>query len=94
MCPFAGTLAPPFGGEAGGDEAGRFPGLPSWLDLDIIVPVVATVIVVCVGVLVVCVAITRRKRPMIPPGPHFCAAMRHSALELNIANFAFFAFLH
>ncbi len=44
--------------------------MPSWLDLDIIVPVVATVIVVCVGVLVVCVAITRRKQqPMMPPGP-------------------------
>lgn len=45
-----------------------FPGLPEWLDLDVIVPVVATVIVICVGILVVCVALTRRKHP--PPLMH------------------------
>ena len=33
--------------------------------MDIIVPVTATVVVICVGVLVVCVALTRRKPP--PP---------------------------
>jgi len=58
------TLGKPFGGgphDAEGKLAGL--GLPSWLDLDIIVPVSATVIVVCVGILVVCVAMSRRKAP-------------------------------
>ena len=61
---FTGTLAPPFGKDPKTKKAG-FPGLPEWLDLDIIVPVTATVVVICVGVLVVCVALTRRKPP--PP---------------------------
>jgi len=69
---FAGTIAPPFGGKANSDDgnaSSRFPGLPDWLDLDVIVPVVATVIVVCVGILVVCVAITRKRQPpLMPPG--------------------------
>ena len=67
---FQGTIAPPFGKETTKVAEAGFPGLPSWLDLNIIVPVVATVIVICVGVLVVCVAVTRRKQhqPMMPPG--------------------------
>ena len=53
----------------GNDNSGnRFPGLPTWLDLDIVVPVGATIVVICVGVLVVCVAITRRKQPQMTPG--------------------------
>ncbi len=70
----SGTIAPPFGKESEADgglggSGGAFPGLPSWLDLDVVVPVVATVIVICVGVLVVCVAVTRKKHhPMMPPG--------------------------
>ena len=44
-------------------------GLPEWFDLNIIVPVSMTVIVVCVGILVVCVAVSKRKAPpMMNPG--------------------------
>lgn len=70
MISFSDTIAPPFGTESkDGEGQGRFPGLPSWVDLNIIVPVVATIIVICVGILVVCVALTRRKhQPMMPPG--------------------------
>merc|ERR1719336_3226624 len=59
-----GTLAPPFGGNVNNAETkSSFPGLPEWIDLNIIVPVSATIIVVCVGILVVCVALSRRKTP-------------------------------
>ena len=44
------------------------PWLPTWLDLEIIVPVGATIVVLCVGVLVICVALTRRKQPQMTPG--------------------------
>ena len=62
------------GGDKGGDlregsgGSGGIPGLPKWLNLDVVVPVTATVIVVCVGILVVCVAVTRRKQPQMTPG--------------------------
>ena len=64
-------MAPPFGGSTNTAETkfAGFPGLPEWIDLDIIVPVSATVIVVCVGILVVCVAVSRRKQqPLMNPG--------------------------
>ena len=65
-----GTLAPPFGGNINDAETkSSFPGLPEWIDLNIIVPVSATIIVVCVGILVVCVALSRRKTPpLMNPG--------------------------
>ena len=52
------------------DKSGkrRIPWLPAWLDLEIIVPVGATIVVLCVGVLVICVALTRRKQPQMTPG--------------------------
>ena len=67
---FKGTLAPPFGGNVNNAETkSSFPGLPEWIDLNIIVPVSATIIVVCVGILVVCVALSRRKTPpLMNPG--------------------------
>ena len=69
---FSGTLAPPFGGPQGkGTSKGGFHllGLPEWFDLNIIVPVSMTVIVVCVGILVVCVAVSKRKTPaLMNPG--------------------------
>ena len=70
-----GTLAPPFGGNINDAETkSSFPGLPEWIDLNIIVPVSATIIVVCVGILVVCVAVSRRKTPpMMNPGLVFAA---------------------
>ena len=37
--------------------------------MEVIVPVSATVVVVCVGILVVCVAVSRRKQPpLMNPG--------------------------
>ena len=57
-----------------------FPGLPDWIDLNIIVPVSATIIVVCVGILVVCVALSRRKTPpMMNPGLVFNHLDDHSS---------------
>lgn len=52
-----GTIAP-----AREKVAKAFPWLPSWLDLNVVVPVGATVIVIIVGVIVICVAISRRAR--------------------------------
>ncbi|XP_053683718.1 cell adhesion molecule Dscam2 [Sabethes cyaneus] len=37
------------------------PWIPHWIDLNVMVPLIATVIVVAVGVLVICVAISRRR---------------------------------
>nr|CAD7456160.1 unnamed protein product [Timema tahoe] len=39
-----------------------FPWLPEWLDLNVVVPVGATVVVIIVGVIVICVAMSRRSR--------------------------------
>ena len=68
------------GGDAGSDQnedltkgtaGGGIPGIPEWLNLEIVVPATATIIVICVGVLVICVAVTRRKAPQMTPGPFF-----------------------
>jgi hypothetical protein len=64
--------------------------VPEWLDLNIIVPVSATVVVVCVGIVVVCVALAcRKQRPMMNPGFYkmtenqlFSAARDPSELEV------------
>ena len=46
-----------------------FPGLPQWLDLNIIVPTIATVIVICVGIIIVCaVCVITKRRPHMTPG--------------------------
>ena len=64
-----GTVSPPYGTGPNSDAKSGFPGVPDWLDLNMIVPVSATVIVVCVGILVVCVAMSRRKAPpLMNPG--------------------------
>ena len=61
-------------GEEDGDLGGnggntRFPGLPEWLDLNIIVPTIATVIVICVGIIIVCaVCVITKRRPQMTPG--------------------------
>ena len=46
------------------------PGLPEWLDLNIIVPTIATVIVICVGIIIVCavLVISKRRIPQMTPG--------------------------
>ncbi|XP_035901252.1 Down syndrome cell adhesion molecule-like protein Dscam2 isoform X36 [Anopheles stephensi] len=54
-----GTVAPSFGSVQPGTIYP--PWIPHWIDLNVMVPLIATVIVVAVGVLVICVAISRRR---------------------------------
>uniref|UniRef100_A0AAG5D198 Down syndrome cell adhesion molecule-like protein Dscam2 n=1 Tax=Anopheles atroparvus TaxID=41427 RepID=A0AAG5D198_ANOAO len=54
-----GTIAPNFGSVQPGSMYP--PWIPHWIDLNVMVPLIATVIVVAVGVLVICVAISRRR---------------------------------
>jgi len=53
-----GTIAPPEQDPTSVNQ--YFPWLPEWLDLNIVVPIGATIVVIIVGVLVICVAISRR----------------------------------
>lgn len=39
-----------------------FPWVPGWLDINVVVPVGATVVVIIVGIVVICVALSRRTR--------------------------------
>lgn len=39
-----------------------FPWLPGWLDVNVVVPVGATIVVIIVGIVVICVALSRRTR--------------------------------
>lgn len=39
-----------------------FPWVPDWVDLNIAVPIGATVVVIIVGIIVICVALSRRSR--------------------------------
>lgn len=43
-----------------GDVRRFFPWLPMWLDIHVIVPVGATVVVIIVGIVVICVALSRK----------------------------------
>ncbi|KAK5645477.1 hypothetical protein RI129_006777 [Pyrocoelia pectoralis] len=52
-----GTVAP---ARESPDAKLLFPWLPDWIDLNIVVPVVATVTVIFVGIVVICVALSRR----------------------------------
>ncbi|XP_031351172.1 Down syndrome cell adhesion molecule-like protein Dscam2 isoform X16 [Photinus pyralis] len=52
-----GTVAP---ARESPDAKLLFPWLPDWIDLNIVVPVVATVTVIFVGIIVICVALSRR----------------------------------
>ncbi|XP_049546748.1 Down syndrome cell adhesion molecule-like protein Dscam2 isoform X11 [Anopheles darlingi] len=54
-----GTVAPSYGSVQPGSMYP--PWIPHWIDLNVMVPLIATVIVVAVGVLVICVAISRRR---------------------------------
>ncbi|TMW43427.1 hypothetical protein DOY81_011493, partial [Sarcophaga bullata] len=59
-----GTVAPLDDGRGSGNlhTRIRLPAwMPEWLDLNFMVPLIATVIVVFVGILVVCVALSRRR---------------------------------
>ncbi|XP_048506692.1 Down syndrome cell adhesion molecule-like protein Dscam2 isoform X9 [Athalia rosae] len=59
-----GTIAPPVrnGGPENTDVRRYFPWLPNWLDVNVVVPVAATVVVIIVGIVVICVALSRRTR--------------------------------
>ncbi|XP_014598790.1 PREDICTED: Down syndrome cell adhesion molecule-like protein Dscam2 isoform X6 [Polistes canadensis] len=59
-----GTIAPPVrnGGNENTDVRRYFPWLPSWLDVNVVVPVGATIVVIIVGIVVICVALSRRTR--------------------------------
>ncbi|CAL7934264.1 unnamed protein product [Xylocopa violacea] len=59
-----GTIAPPVrnDGNDNTDVRRYFPWLPSWLDVNVVVPVGATVVVIIVGIVVICVALSRRTR--------------------------------
>lgn len=61
ISPFSrlGTIAPSNGLYP--DVYARIPWIPNWLDLNVMVPFIATVIVLAVGILVICVAYSRRR---------------------------------
>lgn len=54
------TISPPMEDLVRPGVKHYVPWVPDWLDLNVMVPLIATVIVVAVGILVVCVALTRR----------------------------------
>ncbi|KRF79708.1 dscam, isoform S [Drosophila virilis] len=59
-----GTIAPLDDGTGHGNVHARIPlpaWMPEWLDLNFMVPLIATVVVVAVGICVVCVALSRRR---------------------------------
>ncbi|XP_043801756.1 Down syndrome cell adhesion molecule-like protein Dscam2 isoform X7 [Apis laboriosa] len=59
-----GTIAPPVrnGDNDSTDVRRYFPWLPGWLDVNVVVPVGATIVVIIVGIVVICVALSRRTR--------------------------------
>ncbi|XP_063975858.1 cell adhesion molecule Dscam1 isoform X3 [Diachasmimorpha longicaudata] len=59
-----GTIAPPVrnGGTENTDVRRFFPWVPTWLDVNVVVPVGATIVVIVVGIVVICVALSRRSR--------------------------------
>lgn len=59
---WAGTIAP-INGNKYPDVYARIPWISQWLDLDVVVPLIALIIVVTVGILVICVAFSRRGGP-------------------------------
>lgn len=70
---YVGTLAPPTdGGNNGKTYLAHL--IPEWFDLNFLVPMIATVIVVAVGILVICVAVSRRRidDPRCGPKDVYC----------------------
>lgn len=71
----SGTLAPPTNGHHYPNGKIYFAHwIPEWLDLNFMVPLIATVIVVAVGILVICVALSRRRMddPRCGPKDVYC----------------------
>lgn len=61
--------------------------MPEWLDLNFMVPLIATVIVVAVGILVVCVALSRRRNDDLRGGQKdvYCRLI-YECLKKHIKN--------
>ncbi|XP_044595833.1 Down syndrome cell adhesion molecule-like protein Dscam2 isoform X12 [Cotesia glomerata] len=60
-----GTIAPPVRNNVAPettDVRQLFPWIPSWMNINVVVPAIATVVVVIVGIIVICVAVSRRTR--------------------------------
>lgn len=70
----AGTLAPPTDGAGANGKTYLAHLIPEWFDLNFLVPMIATVIVVAVGILVICVAVSRRRidDPRCGPKDVYC----------------------
>jgi heme/copper-type cytochrome/quinol oxidase subunit 2 len=79
-------------GAGGEDSTGtgnpHFPGLPQWLDLNIVVPTIATVIVICVGIIIVCAVcvITKRNPPQMTPGLLSTPFLEHFLIKIGYSN--------
>lgn len=56
----SGTIAPPENDSPVVNE--MFPWLPDWANLNILVPIAATIVVIFVGCVVICVAVSRKSR--------------------------------
>lgn len=71
---FVGTLAPPTDGVAANGKTYLAHFIPEWFDLNFLVPMIATIIVVAVGILVVCFALSRRhsEDPRCGPKDVYC----------------------
>lgn len=58
-----------------------FPWLPEWVDLNIAVPIAATIVVVVVGIVTICVALSRRT--VLPSQTR----LRNDCMSKNVAAF-------
>lgn len=65
------------------------PWIPEWLDLNVMVPLIATIIVVTVGILVICVAFTRRRGDDMRNGPKDVYCRLRVTLALLIEHLFF-----
>lgn len=90
-----GTVAPLDDGRGSGNlhTRIRLPAwMPEWLDLNFMVPLIATVIVVFVGILVVCVALSRRRSDDLRGGQKdvycrfICCGMSEEKLLCDISR--------
>lgn len=74
-----GTIMPPLDHINTAGVNHLLPWIPKWLDLNIMIPLIATAIVVAVGILVICVAITRRRSDDPRGGPKDVYCRFHSS---------------
>lgn len=75
----SGTIMPPVDHINPAGVNHLLPWIPKWLDLNIMIPLIATAIVVAVGILVICVAITRRRSDDPRGGPKDVYCRFHSS---------------